>query len=183
MTPLHRRSGLRKTLAAVFGAVAGAGLLFLAVGLLMSGQWRAERTVHIQADPETVFPYLDSLALWDEWTVWGDIESQLAGPTRGIGAMRSWDNDMYGKGTFTLEESSVEGGIHYRVELEGGSATIAGRFALTARDGGTAVTWVEEGDFGNNPLLGYVARSMGRSQGAELERSLERLKAILEGGP
>ena len=182
MSVAPRRSGLRKTLAAVFGTVAAVGLLFLGVGLLLSGEWRAERAVHIEAGPDLVFPYLDSLALWDEWTVWGDIESQLTGPARGAGATRSWDNDAYGQGTFTLVESSEAGGVRYRVDLEPGSATIAGQFDLVARDGGTTVTWVEAGDFGNNPLLGYVARTMERSQGAELERSLDRLKAVVEGG-
>jgi len=35
--------------------------------------------------------------------------------------------------------------------------------------------WRERGDFGWNPLLGYVARTMDRTQGAQMEAALARL--------
>jgi hypothetical protein len=173
---------IRRVLAAAFGIVAAAGVVFLVIGLLLSGRWEAERTVHISASPEAVLPYLDSLALWDEWTVWSEVESDLSGPGRGSGARRTWDDPRYGRGAFELVDSSPRG-VTYHVEVEEGALTVDGALELSREGGGTAVRWTERGDFGRNPLLGYVARTMGRSQGAELERSLERLKSIVEAGP
>lgn len=174
---------MRRVLAAVFGIVAAAGVLFLMIGLVLSGRWEAERTVHISAPPETVFPYLDSLGLWDEWTVWSEVESELSGPGRGTGARRTWDDPRYGKGAFEIVGSSPGAEVRYRVDVEQGALTVNGVLHLSREGSGTSVRWVEQGDFGRNPLLGYVARTMGRSQGAELERSLERLKAIVEANP
>lgn len=171
---------IRGVLAGVFGILAAVGLLFLVIGLVLPGRWEAQRSVHIDAEPADVFTYVDSLALWDEWTVWSEVESELSGPGRGTGARRSWDDPRYGRGVFELTDSSPGTAVRYRVEVEEGALTVDGVLELAPEDGGTAVHWTERGDFGRNPLLGYVARTMGRSQGAELERSLERLKAILE---
>lgn len=156
-----------------------AGVGFLVVGLLLSKQWSAERSVRIQAPPETVFIHVDSLALWDEWTVWGDVESRFDGPGRGKGARRAWDDPRYGEGTFTVVESDPPSSLRYEVVVEGGALKIRGSLRLAPEDGGTRVTWREEGTFGRNPLLGYVARSMARSQAAEMERSLARLEDVV----
>jgi hypothetical protein len=174
---------IRRVLAALFGIVAVAGILFLVIGLVLSGRWEAERTIHVSARPETVFPYLDSLALWDEWTVWSEVESELSGPGRGSGARRTWDDPRYGKGVFELVVSSPTVGVRYRVEVENGALTVDGALELSPEGGGTNLHWIERGDFGRNPLMGYVARTVGRSQGTELERSLARLKAIVEARP
>ncbi len=40
------------------------------------------------------------------------------------------------------------------------------------------VTWREEGDLGRNPLMGYVARNMPESQGAQMAEDLEKLRYI-----
>ncbi len=180
MTSGYRGRRIKRALAAVLGLAAVAGIALLAIGFLLPGRWQAERSRRLAAPPERVFAHLDSLALWDEWTVWGDMPTQASGPGTGVGASRSWDDPGYGSGRFTITESDPPGHLAYRVEVEDGSIVVVGRFSLTADRGGTLITWREEGDFGRNPLLGFVARSMGESQGAELDRSLERLRRIVE---
>ena len=177
-----RRPGLKKSLAVVFGVLGAAGLSFLAIGVILPGKWEAERSIHIGATAAEVFVRVDSLVMWDEWTIWGDVPSTLEGPGRGTGAVRVWDDPAYGSGRFTIVESLPGRSLRYRVIVEGGAMTILGSFVFAPDDEGTNVTWREEGDFGRNPLLGYVARTMDESQGDELERSLQRLRSLLEGG-
>ena len=173
---------LKRTLAAAFGALGLAGITFLVVGVVLARPWTAERAVTIAAPPQDVFAYVDSLALWDRWTVWADVPSTTEGPGRGLGARRTWDDPTYGSGSFVIRESVAPERLAYDVEVEGGAMTIQGQFRLEALNGGTStrMVWSEQGDFGRNPLLGYMAGSMGRSQGEEMDRSLATLKELLE---
>ena len=79
----------------------------------------------------------------------------------------------------SILESVAGERVRYRVEVEGGSMITEGTIDLERlADGteGTRVTWRETGDFGWNPILGYVARAMDRLQGREMEVGLERLR-------
>ena len=57
-------------------------------------------------------------------------------------------------------------------------AAAAGELRIEALEGGSRVTWREEGDLGRNPMMGYVARNMPKSQGVQLVEGLERLRQI-----
>jgi hypothetical protein len=54
-----------------------------------------------------------------------------------------------------------------------------GRVELTPVSGGTEVAWTEEGDFGWNPLLSFMALGMERMQGDEMEKSLAELQRVV----
>ena len=72
--------------------------------------------------------------------------------------------------------------MEYLVLVEGGSLRIHGIFSLSPERGGTHLSWVERGDFGWNPLMGYAARGMGTAQGEAMRSSLETLRSRLGGG-
>lgn len=180
--PPVRGQRIKRILALAFGLLGLGGMTFLAIGMALARPWTAERSIAIAAAPGAVFLYLDSLALWDAWTLWGDVPSEFTGPGRGTGAGRSWDNAQYGEGQFVIRQSHAPESLAYEVEVEGGKLTISGQLDLEILDGSTVLTWSEEGDFGRNPLLGYMVESMGDSQGQEMERSLGRLKELLERG-
>ena len=162
-------------LAKIFGLIAGLLLAFMAVGFLLPGTWSAEVSIELPDAPEAVFPLLVDLGRWDEWTQWGDVESTLSDPSFGPGALRSWDDDQYGSGSVTITVSRPAELVRYRVRIAEGVEVI-GELELEASTGGSLVTWRERGDFGRNPLMGYVARSMSDSQGRQLSESLGRLK-------
>jgi carbon monoxide dehydrogenase subunit G len=84
-----------------------------------------------------------------------------------------------GDGVFTILSTILDREVRYRVEVQGGRMVTKGTLRLTAEGSGTQVTWQEQGDFGRNPLLGYVARSMDRLQGAQMEGSLARLRELV----
>jgi hypothetical protein len=76
---------------------------------------------------------------------------------------------------FTILSTILDREVRYRVEVQGGRMVTEGTLRLSAEGTGTRVTWQEQGDFGRNPLFGYLARSMDRMQGAQMEGSLARL--------
>jgi uncharacterized membrane protein len=172
-------------LAKVFGIVGGLLVAFMAVGFLLPGTWSAEVSIEVQASPETVYPLLADLGRWDEWTQWADVKSTLSDPSSGSGAVRSWDDDQYGSGSVTITESRPSELIRYRVRV-GEGAEVTGTLELEESPDGSVVTWREEGDFGRNPLMGYIARTMSNSQEQQLSESLDRLKGVVgtaSGGP
>jgi len=173
---------MMKSFAKVFTVIGGLLVTFMTVGFLLPGTWSAEAAIEVPAEPEAVFPLLDDLGRWEEWTQWAEIESTLSDPPFGSGATRSWEDVQYGSGSVTIIESRPPELVRYQVGI-GDGAGVIGTLRLTASPNGSLVTWTEEGDFGRNPLMGYVARTMSESQGQQLVESLERLKDVVGLGP
>jgi hypothetical protein len=148
----------------------------LLVGLILPGTWEVERSLEMPVAPEDVFAYVNDVSLWAAWTDWPDDAAERFGPPTGVGAGRSWNDAEFGDGVFTIVESVTGERVRYRVEVEDGAMITEGTIALDPLEDGTRVTWRETGDFGWNPILGYVARAMERLQGRELEMGLERLR-------
>jgi hypothetical protein len=156
--------------------VAGVLVAFLVVGLILPGDWAAERERLISAPPGAVAPLVTDLARWPEWSAMGQVEGELSDPSSGAGATLSWDDPQWGQGVFTLT-AVEENAVAYEVRVEDGSLRTRGRLTFTPEGGGTRVVWREEGDFGRNPLLAWFALGMDRLQGTELEKGLDALAA------
>jgi hypothetical protein len=156
--------------------------LFLFVGWLLPGTWSAERSIVLAAPPAVLFPLVDAPESWRRWTPWPDSGLVASGPAHGVGARLSWNDPELGEGSFHIVEALPDSLVRYRVEVQGGSMRTDGTMHLRPEAGGTRVVWKEQGDFGANPLMGYWARFMSRAQGAELEKALERLETVAEGG-
>ena len=152
------------------------------VGILLPGTVEVTRSVQIEAEPEAVFPLLNDLERWAEWTPWGEVESRLEGPPAGTGARRVWDDPGLGSGSLTLVGSRPPAGVDYEVVVEDGAIRFEGTISVAAGAGGSVVTWTERADLGWNPLLGWTALTMDESQGRQLRESLDRLKAEVEAG-
>jgi len=170
-----------------FGTKAlGAGALvlssILALGFILPATWEAEATVLLPRDPEAAFRYLDSPDGWKAWTPWPD-SSTISGPARGAGATLAWQDQEFGDGAFSITEADAPTLVRYRVEVNDGRMWIDGVVELSPEGTGTRARWRETGDLGRNPLMGYWALSMDRAQSEELQKSLDRLAALLSGTP
>ena len=163
----------------VLGALALALSVFLAIGLLLPGGWEVERDRFLPASPQEVYPWLVRAEAWGEWTPSPEEGVELFGPEEGVGSGRRWDDPGYGEGEFVVTHATRNREVRYRVEVEGGAIVIHGRILLEAEGDGARLLWREEGDFGWNPILGYVAGRMNELQGAQLEASLTRLERLL----
>ena len=157
-------------------------VLLLVIGAALPGTWAIERSTVMQAPAARVFDLLTHLDRWEEWTPWPSMELVRSGPAFGVGAQMSWDDPFAGDGVFRIVTSEPNSLLSYRVSVQGGAITTNGALRLEERDGVTHVQWRETGDFGWNPLMGYAALTMNRTQGTELERGLARLKSVAETG-
>lgn len=162
-----------------FGVVGGILLVVLAIGVLLPGEWAADASTVIAAPPEEVHPHLERAASWTEWTPSPESGYEYFGPEEGEGSGRRWDDPGYGSGEFVVTRSDPPVLVEYEVEVEEGSIRIRGRLEVEPADGGSRIRWREEGDFGWNPLLGYVAGRMQEMQAEQLGASLEALDEAL----
>ena len=165
------------------GVLAALAAAFILVGIILPGTFEVTRSVEIAAPPETVFPFLNSLDSWTEWTPWGAVESRLEGPPAGRGARRVWDDPDLGSGSLSIAHSRPPRSVDYVVEVDGGKLRFEGTITVEPRGGGSLVTWTERADLGWNPLLGWTALNMEDSQGRQLRESLERLRERVEAAP
>ena len=173
-------SGVARKGALAAGALAVLMAGLVLAGILLPGTVDVTRAIEIAAPPERVFPLLDDLSAWDDWTPWADIESRMEGPPAGLGARRVWDDPRMGSGSLTITASAPPSAVSYEVEVEDGAIRFEGTLSVASRGSGSLVTWTERADLGWNPLLGWTALGMEESQGRQLEESLARLKGQAE---
>ncbi len=166
--------------AKIFGILSGTLLLYLLVGSLLPSAWEATADATLPAPPSAVFPFLDRMDRWVEWNVMPGSGTEAVGPGAGVGSGIRWDDPQYGEGQLRIVKSEPDSMVAYAVDIEGGSLQIHGVLTLQAQGTGTLVSWVERGDFGWNPLMGYAARGMGASQSEAMRWNLERLRSLLE---
>ena len=166
---------MRANLAKIFGGIAILLIILILVGFLRPAHWTAEVSVQSHLDPDVIFTYLNDLEKWDEWTMWSDIDSEITDPSHGEGAMRTWQDEYFGSGKIRIVESYPPTILAYEVTNDSG-AWVFGEFRLTVLPTSTLITWTEQGDLGNNPLMGYLAERIGHSQQKQMASGLESLK-------
>lgn len=156
-------------------------LLFviLGVGALVPGEWSSERSVRVEAGADAIWPWIADLRQWDAWAPLGEVEGIFPGETRGVGAVREWDDAAWGEGVVTVREVDEGRRLVYDVAVDGGLST-TGTLTIDEAANASVVTWREDGDFGWNPLLRWFASGMDARQGAQLERGLTRLRDLIE---
>lgn len=172
---------MRGVLARIFGGIALLLLTFIGVGILLPGEWTVEADTVVDAAPDSVYEAVSRIRSWPEWMSWPESGAEFSGPASGAGATFSWDDPVYGAGTFTIEDADPDRLLEYRVSVEDGAVMIHGRMELRSTDGGTEIRWTEEGDAGWNPLVALAVLTQGDDQAVQLQATLDRLAAHVEG--
>lgn len=162
-------------------------ILLILVSFFLPSTYRVERSLAINATPEVLFPYLNELRRWPEWTAWNtNREPSLvyiqAGPASGEGAVLSW-TARSGAGSIRLVESEQNSGIVYELNFNEGRFISTGRVDLIPVTNGTRVVWSNYGSFGRNPVGRYLGLLMDKWMGSDFETGLQNLKAKTQRKP
>lgn len=166
-------------------AIGFAALVALVVGVafLLPATVHVERSAVIKASAEEVFVVINDLTRFKEWASWSETDPAmtltLSGPPTGVGASLSWRSDALGSGALQITESAPFKLVATRLDF-GSSGGGRGTLSLVPVDGGTKITWVFETELGMNPVQRYMGLMMDTWVGADYERSLARLKALIE---
>jgi hypothetical protein len=165
-------------------------ILVVALIALVGGAYMLPQALHIErstviARPAAaVFPYINSLHKANEWSPWADydpnVKMSYSGAEEGQGAKMSWSgNDKVGTGSQEITQSVLNRKVASDLKF-GAQAPAKAALTLTTTDAGTKVVWSLDIDLGNNPIARYVGTTLEAKVGADYERGLAKLKALVE---
>jgi uncharacterized protein YndB with AHSA1/START domain len=166
---------------AVVGTLA---LLAVAVGYFLPSSFEVQRAIDIAAPPARVYDLVAAPRLWQRWSAWHrrdpNMDLVYSGPPFGQGAKWSWKSRSEGSGNMEFVRVEPNARIDYALVFPDYGMKSTGVFRFEPSGSGTHVTWTSLGDVGGNPLKHYLAYTMDRMVGPDLEAGLANLKAVAE---
>ena len=160
--------------------------LVLIIGLALPRYARVEVETRIDANPATVFALINDFRRVTLWSPWLETDPNAkivySGPTRGVGAMMTWDGGIIGSGTQTITDSRPF--THVATTINPGESGEARTwFDLERTAGGTRVTWRFETDYGFNVLGRFFGLAFAGIVRRDNEAGLARLGQLAESLP
>lgn len=163
-------------------------VLFVGIGFFLPRDWSVERSILIQAPPESIHPWVETPAKWNDWFAWEEMKSDpeykvwTSGPASGPGATYEWSGSAMksGTGKLVVSKSDPKSGIHLDEWINGDEKNATGSILYTPADAGwTRVTWTDNGRLPaviGGWFLGAVESGLGQA----FEKGLANLKAKAE---
>ena len=142
------------------------------------------RSKSINAPESAVFPYLNNLHQFSQWSPWQLRDPQLTttygGPEQGKGAQVQWTSQKpsVGAGSMEIVQSEPNRSIDLVVNFNGLEGTSS--YQIAPDGSGSKVTWNFGFDSGSSPLKRWKALMIDGFVGAEYSAGLEKLKQKIE---
>ena len=159
-------------------------VIFMGGAYTLPGEAVVERQITIAAPPEKVFAIVGDLKRFPEFSPWAELDPRLQyrfeGPEIGIGQKMSWtsDNPQVGSGSQTVVD--YQPNTRFATTLDFGDMGDAIAYiALKPVDNDTSVTWGFKSLL-RNPLERWMGLLFDRWIGADYEKGLAKLKAVVE---
>jgi uncharacterized protein YndB with AHSA1/START domain len=159
-------------------------LIMLGVAFALPGHVTIARSVVINAPESVVFPYLNDLHRFGDWSPWAARDPQLtvtySGADQGKGAKVEWASDKpsVGAGSMEITESDPNRHIDLSVSFNGLDGT--SYYDVGPSGSGSKVTWGFGYESGTSPLKRWKALMLDRYVGAEYRDALAKLKDKIE---
>lgn len=177
---------MRVLKAILIGLVALFVLLVIG-GLLLPSSTQVQRTTVIEAPPTAVFEVINSFKRFNEWSPWYELDPAAryvySGPEQGVGARFEWASEKPEVGSGSQEIIASVPNERVRTRLDFGSQGMAeAEIAIVPAGDASEVTWGFEAQFGYDLVQRYLGLLYERWIGADYEKGLANLKAVVEGG-
>jgi hypothetical protein len=159
-------------------------VILVGVALALPGHVTITRSVVINAPEYVVFPYLNNVHRFGDWSPWASRDPQLtvsySGPDQGNGAKIEWTSGKASVGTGSMEitESNPSRHIDLAVDFNGLDGT--SYYDIAPSGSGSKVTWGMSYDSGTSPLKRWKGLMLDRYLGAEFRDGLAKLKDKVE---
>lgn len=171
-----------------------AAVLLMVVVLVVAivtrpSEFRVTRSAVISAPPAVVYPEVNSLRNWENWSPWAKLDPNatmtFSGPEAGEGAHCAWDgNNKVGAGNQTILESRPDERVRIKLvflkPMKGENETLI-TFAPQAND--TLVTWSM---YGKNNFMGKAMSlfiNCDKMMGEQFEQGLRNLNEHVKSLP
>ena len=174
-----------KTLKKILIAVGLLLVVLLIVSQFLPAKYHVERSIVIAAKAEAIYPWVNNLKKWPEWSAWTAAKDPslvytYEGPEEGVGAISKWEAKKMGQGEMKLTASEAGKLVKFDLGFEHGKYLSTGTFTFESDTGGTKVTWGMDGDVSRNPLDRFFSLLMGKMIGPDFEEGLANLKRRAE---
>ncbi len=164
-------------------------VIAIVVGLFLPGKTRVERTIVIDAAPQTVFSLVSDFKEISRWSPWTQNNPDMAFEYSGdeaLGSVMSWQ----GEGSAGSQEIvAVEPGSRIEIALEskdietGKTRKATSTFIVEPVEDYTGVVWQFETIHGLNLVQRYAGLHLEDTLGQTYERGLNNLKNLAESLP
>lgn len=165
-----------------------AALLIIALVVFIAtrpSDFRITRSATIPAPPDMVFPHVNDLHKWQEWSPWAKLDpaakNTFEGPASGKGAAFAWaGNSEVGEGRMTITESRPNELVRFKLDfVKPMESTADTEFTFKPDGAGTNVTWTMTG---TNNFVGRamcLVMNMDKMVGGQFEQGFANLKAVV----
>ena len=159
---------------------------FLVAAALQPADFRITRSATMAAPPAVIFPHVDDLHKFQEWSPWAKLDPaakiSFDGPVSGKGAAFAWAGNMdVGVGRMSILDSQPGELVRFQLDFEKPmKGTNLAEFTFKPEGAQTAVTWTMSGK------NGFVAKAFGlvvncdKMVGGQFEQGLAALKTLAE---
>ena len=156
-----------------------------AISFVLPRDVAVSRSIAINAPPEAVFPYINDLKKFSEWSPWSKIDPnakfEYTGPASGVGQKVSWASSDREVGTGSQEIIESVDNQMIRTALDfGADGKANATLHLKPAGNGTEVTWGFSFDTGYNPISRWMGLMFDNWVGTQYEKGLVDLKKLVE---
>lgn len=176
-----------KWLFRAIGLILFAFIALCVAGFFMPAQQTIERSIQIDAYAEDIFPYINDLRNYAQWSPLSDViinaQTIYGGADAGIGQSMAWQG---GEGPFPygsqeIIQSQTGDFVQINVNLAGLSALSTHAISVDDETETVTVLTKSDIDLGGFPYLGRIAGKLNQAdQEQHFDEALARLKTIVE---
>jgi len=154
---------------------------------LQPDDYRLTRSTTIAAPAAEIFPHVNDLRQWEDWSPWAKLDPNakvtFEGPPAGPGAVFHWSgNDKVGAGTMTITASRPNERVATRTDFaKPFEGTSHSEFIFSQIGDQTNVIWTMTGTHNFIGKAMCLIYSMEQMVGPDFEKGLVQLKQMSEG--
>jgi uncharacterized protein YndB with AHSA1/START domain len=177
---------MRRILAIVGAVVVVAVAAILIYAATRPDSFRVQRSATMNAPAEKIFPYLEGLKRWAEWSPYEGRDPQMkraySGADSGKGAVYEWDgNDNVGKGRMEIVDSKPPSKVVIKLDfLKPFEGHNTAELTVEPKGGQTIVTWAMYGPSTFMTKLIGTFMDMDDMIGRDFAAGLAKLKTVVE---
>lgn len=160
--------------------------LLLVVIAMQPGEFKIERSADISAPAAVVFPMVNDLHAWGQWSPWEKLDPGMkktfSGAAVGKGAIYEWDgNDKVGSGRMEITDSVDNARVLIKLDfIKPFEASNMTDLTLKPSGNATKVTWAMTGKNNFMSKAFSLVMNMDKMVGADFEKGLAELKRLSE---
>lgn len=177
---------MRKILTIVGGVVLATIAAILVYASTRPDSFRVERSTAMNAPAEKIFPHIDGLKRWTEWSPYEGRDPAMkraySGAESGKGAVYEWDgNDNVGKGRMEIVDSTPPHRVVIKLDfLKPFEGHNMAELTVEPKGGQTIVTWAMYGPSTFMTKLIGTFMDMDDMIGRDFAAGLAKLKTVVE---